>query len=240
MNKKCEICNKEFEPYRSNNKLCGSIECKKINRSNYLKKTYKNVIDNCVECGIEFQKKGTQVTCLSPECVRAKNNRQQRDRNARNRPVKIDIQCKECNIIFTPSRVGNHIKYCSPKCRFNNWFNQPKNKLNYSVQDAIRQGMKGFIHKSKYFEELDFTMEELRTHLESQFEDWMNWNNHGLWHIDHIKPVASFNCTSMEDEEFKECWALTNLRPLKDTENMRKNHYYFKERDDFNENGELN
>ena len=71
-------------------------------------------------------------------------------------------------------------------------------------------------------------MEELRTHLENQFDDWMNWGNHGLWHIDHIIPVASFDFTSMEDEDFKKCWALENLQPLKDTENMRKNHYYNK------------
>ncbi len=233
MKKNCLICNEEFEPYRQNNKLCGSVKCKKINRSNYIKKFYKNVIAKCVECEIEFQKKGTQVTCLSPECVLAKNNRYHRDRNARNRPVKIDIQCKECNTVFTPSSSANHIKFCSTKCRFNSWANQPKNKLNWAVQDAVRKGLrpKIRIRKSKYLNGLDFTMGELRTHLENQFDEWMNWNNHGLWHIDHIKPVASFNFTSMEDEEFKECWSLENLQPLKDTENMRKNHYYFKKKE---------
>lgn len=233
MKKNCVICDAEFEPYRQNNKLCGSVKCKKINRSNYIKKFYKNVIAKCVVCENEFQKKRTQVTCLSPECVLTKNNKYHRDRNARNRPVKIDIQCKECNIIFTPSMVGNHIKYCSPKCRFNNWTNQPKNKLNWAVQDAVRKGLrpKIRIRKSKYLDGLDFTMDELRIHLENQFEDWMNWNNHGLWHLDHIKPVASFNFISMEDEDFKKCWALENLQPLKDTENMRKNNYYSKARE---------
>jgi len=226
--KECVICSAEFEPYRQNNKLCGSIECKKVHVKEYKKKFNKNVIANCVICGIVFQKKGTQVTCLSPECVRVKNNKYHRDRNARNRPVKIDIQCKECNTVFTPNSIAKHIVFCSRKCGFNNWANQPKNKLNWAVQDAVRNGMKNPNWKSKYFEGLDFTMGELRTHLENQFEDWMNWDNHGLWHIDHIRPVASFDFTSMEDEDFKKCWALSNLRPLKDTENMKKNCYYAK------------
>ena len=73
--------------------------------------------------------------------------------------------------------------------------------------------------------------EELKEHLESQFEDWMTWENHGKWHptekrwhIDHIKPqsVLLEDVTSMDDPKFRECWALENLRPLEARENMSK------------------
>jgi len=48
----------------------------------------------------------------------------------------------------------------------------------------------------------------------------MNWGNHGsYWHIDHIRPHSEFKYFSMEDEAFKECWALTNLRPLEAEQN---------------------
>ena len=72
---------------------------------------------------------------------------------------------------------------------------------------------------------------ELEEHLESQFEDWMTWDNHGVchptekrWHIDHIKPqsVLLEGVTSMDDPKFRECWALENLRPLEARENMSK------------------
>jgi hypothetical protein len=33
------------------------------------------------------------------------------------------------------------------------------------------------------------------------------------WQIDHIIPHSTFKYASMEDEEFKKCWALSNLRP---------------------------
>lgn len=56
-------------------------------------------------------------------------------------------------------------------------------------------------------------------HLESQFEPWMTWENYGTaWHIDHRRPVSSFNLP----EQIRECWALSNLRPLSAAENLRK------------------
>lgn len=67
-----------------------------------------------------------------------------------------------------------------------------------------------------------YTTEELKIHLEEQFTDGMSWGNYGQWHIDHIKPVCSFGYISCESEEFKECWSLTNLRPLWAIDNIKK------------------
>jgi hypothetical protein len=54
----------------------------------------------------------------------------------------------------------------------------------------------------------------------------MNWNNHGKgkdkWHIDHIKPVSHFIFESFEDEQFKECWSLSNLEPKWEIDNLKK------------------
>ena len=51
----------------------------------------------------------------------------------------------------------------------------------------------------------------------------MDWNNYGrVWEIDHKKPIASFNINSYEDEDFKECWSLSNLRPLSSHENRSR------------------
>lgn len=82
---------------------------------------------------------------------------------------------------------------------------------------------------------LSYTIEELKLHLESQFKPWMNWNNWGkynsktwndndsttwTWQIDHIVPHSTFKYTSMEDDEFKRCWGLENLRPLSAKQNQ--------------------
>lgn len=82
---------------------------------------------------------------------------------------------------------------------------------------------------------LPYTIDELKIHLESQFEPWMNWNNWGrydakqwkdedkstwTWQIDHIIPQSIFKYSSMEDESFKRCWGLKNLRPLSSKKNI--------------------
>lgn len=75
---------------------------------------------------------------------------------------------------------------------------------------------------------LAYTIEELKLHLESLFEPWMTWSNYGkcsknwddsdtatwTWNIDHIIPQSILPYMSMEDENFKKCWSLENLRPL--------------------------
>lgn len=69
---------------------------------------------------------------------------------------------------------------------------------------------------------LGFTATELRDHLERQFVKGMGWHNIGDWHIDHIVPVSAFTIHSVDDPDFKVCWALTNLRPLWASENQAK------------------
>lgn len=67
-----------------------------------------------------------------------------------------------------------------------------------------------------------YSLEELMNHLKKKFKIGMSWENHGLWHIDHKRPVSSFNFQSFCDQEFKECWALKNLQPLWAKENHIK------------------
>ena len=51
----------------------------------------------------------------------------------------------------------------------------------------------------------------------------MTWDNWGkVWEIDHIKPLSSYKYESIEEDSFKECWSLDNLRPLDKLENIRK------------------
>jgi len=69
---------------------------------------------------------------------------------------------------------------------------------------------------------LDYTIEELKDHLESLFIKGMSWDNYGEWHLDHIIPKSSFKFKDMSDPEFKKCWALDNLQPLWAEDNIRK------------------
>jgi hypothetical protein len=69
---------------------------------------------------------------------------------------------------------------------------------------------------------LGCSFDEVRKYLESKFKDGMTWENHGLygWHIDHIKPCASFDLTN--EIEQRECFHYTNLQPLWAFDNLSK------------------
>lgn len=109
----------------------------------------------------------------------------------------------------------------------------PLIKIRHAVSGSIRGMLKhngSYKRKQSIRNYLPYTIDELKEHLEKQFEPWMNWKNYGgksnikkkTWHIDHIIPHSLFNYTSMNDPLFLKCWALSNLRPLEKKKNMRK------------------
>jgi len=69
-----------------------------------------------------------------------------------------------------------------------------------------------------------FTREKLVLHIENKFSEGMSWEAllRGEIHIDHIRPIASFNINSIEDPDFKACWSLDNLQPLWAKDNLLK------------------
>ena len=52
----------------------------------------------------------------------------------------------------------------------------------------------------------------------------MSWQNHGEWHIDHIRPLASFDLT--DPEERMKAGHYTNLQPLWAKDNLSKGCKY--------------
>ena len=119
-----------------------------------------------------------------------------------------------------------------------------RNRRKTNIYVKLREHMSKSIHKalkkrdgskcSNLFTKfLPYTIDELKLHLESLFEPWMNWGNHGQynekwnnndfstwkWQIDHIVPHSKFNYAAMGDREFQQCWDLKNLRPLSAKQN---------------------
>jgi hypothetical protein len=41
-----------------------------------------------------------------------------------------------------------------------------------------------------------------------------------VWNLDHIIPQSDLPFVSMEEENFKKCWALINLRPYSAKQNL--------------------
>lgn len=69
---------------------------------------------------------------------------------------------------------------------------------------------------------LGCSTQDVIQYLESKFQVGMTWENWGEWHIDHKKPLASFN---LEDEtELAEACHYTNLQPLWAIDNIKKSN----------------
>ncbi len=106
----------------------------------------------------------------------------------------------------------------------------PKGRINNTIHSNIYAALKGKKEGRGWESLVGYTLKDLMKHLESQFEDWMNWDNYGkhriggkkTWEIDHIIPRSKFNYKTAEDPGFKRCWSLGNLQPLNSLENILK------------------
>lgn len=86
---------------------------------------------------------------------------------------------------------------------------------------AIRMALVAADAKSKYFP--GFTGKELKAHILSQLPNGWTIADYGeKWEIDHIIPRSAFDYQSYDDEEYRRCWSLENLRPCCKIENRRK------------------
>jgi hypothetical protein len=80
---------------------------------------------------------------------------------------------------------------------------------------------------NKTLELLGCSVQKLKSHLEKQFLDGMNWDNYGFygWHIDHIKPCSSFDFSDPEQQKI--CFHYSNLQPLWAKDNLCKGSKLF-------------
>lgn len=103
----------------------------------------------------------------------------------------------------------------------------PHRKLRMSMSNAINRSLRynqGNKNGNSWMELVNYTIDELKQHLENQFTEGMSWEKflNGEIHIDHIRPVSSFDITSIDCKDFQECWSLENLQPLWAEDNLKK------------------
>jgi hypothetical protein len=108
--------------------------------------------------------------------------------------------------------------------------------INYKISSHLRkrlsQAIKNHQKSGSAINDLGCSIQELKIYLESKFYHrkinnelmtWNNWSRKG-WHIDHIKPLSSFNLS--DREQFLEACNYTNLQPLWSEENYHKSDSY--------------
>lgn len=99
---------------------------------------------------------------------------------------------------------------------------KPWVKIRHRMSTAIGLSIRGGKSGRSWEGLVGYTLDDLTTHLEALFVEGMTWENCGTWHIDHIRPVSSFDIESTDCDDFRACWALRNLQPLRAHDNQVK------------------
>lgn len=127
---------------------------------------------------------------------------------------KCNIQCK---IYYENNKQLIYQRY-KEKTKQNISF-----KLNTNVHKCINSLFTGRSKTTMYTMYLGYNEEQLKKHFELLFTPEMNWDNYGsVWEIDHIIPKNCFSFESYDDEQFKQCWSLSNIRPILKSDNRSR------------------
>lgn len=118
-------------------------------------------------------------------------------------------QCKNCRQ-KKQNRINNH------------------KSLDYSITRSLSRALKN--NKKGYIWEkvINITLDEMKKHLEKQFDEKMNWNNYGTyWVVDKIIPLSLYvYSTNIITNEFLKAWSLKNFRPYPRKLKNRKKHKF--------------
>lgn len=98
----------------------------------------------------------------------------------------------------------------------------PQYALSIRARNRIRRALNaiGWKKYSTTKELIGCSFEFLKEHIESQFKDGMSWEDRSSFHIDHIRPLSSFDLT--DPEQLRAACHYTNLQPLSPIDNMKK------------------
>ena len=139
---------------------------------------------------------------------------------------KLKVQKKNWDII-NRDKIKDYKK--TNRVKRNSYENNKKKtdiqyKLKSSLRTRLYQSINGNFKAGSAVRDLGCTVEELKQYLESKFLPGMSWDNwtHDGWHIDHIKPLDSFDLT--DRNQLLEACHYTNLQPLWATDNLVKSN----------------
>jgi hypothetical protein len=98
--------------------------------------------------------------------------------------------------------------------------------IQYKIKSNLSRRIRSLINKKEFdiftLKLLGCDLSFFKNYIETKFQDGMNWENYGLygWHLDHIKPCASFDLT--DENQVKNCFHYTNFQPLWAKDNLSK------------------
>lgn len=236
--KVCKVCQEEFPATGEyfHKKITGKYgvvaKCKKC-MSNYTKGNYITHRKKRIEAKRKYQKENHNKVLESNKRSYQKH-RQKRLQEKRIElklyPEKMKQRRKDQYIKHREKRLIDVKNYQTKnkekirKVRSEYTINRYRNDPAFRIKMTLSRRMRGLIKKNgtRTIDLIGCSINDLKKHLESKFIDGMSWENYGRngWHIDHIRPCASFDLTKKKQQKI--CFHYTNLQPLWEADNIRK------------------
>jgi len=142
-------------------------------------------------------------------------NKEWRNKNKRLYRLKNIERLKESSRLWHKNNRDLVNKYTRNK--YNTDINfKLRSNLHNRINDAIYKNVKS----ASTIQLIGCNIDEFKGFIELKFKEGMSWDNHGKWHIDHIKPCASFDLSKKEEQ--RKCFNYKNLQPLWAKENLSK------------------
>ena len=227
LRKECKECRKKLTKiYRDNNKDKIKSDREKFNNNN--KDYFKNYAINNKEALKEYRKEYLEIN-------KEKISESKKDYNKNNRAKsneylkKYRSENKEKLKEYYNNSKENRKEYYEInkdriRIRRNEYFRKRKKddklfKLSCNVRTLVSLAInRKYVKYSKTTEIIGCSFDELKNIIESNFQDWMTWENYGLyngelnygWDIDHIIPLSS----AKSEEDIISLNHYTNLQPL--------------------------
>lgn len=210
----CETCHVEKEIIEF---IGGRKHCKKCNKMKYNERVKKGVFNvlgekECSKC--KEVKNSTEFRIHKSYCKKCENKKTYESRK--------DVQ-------YENNKEYLKEYYKENREQINEWRkeyskNRIKNdnlyKCSLILSKIVRHSLKSKgVDKCKKSEEIiGLSRKDFKIYIESKFEDWMSWENYGLyngelnhgWDIDHIIPISS----ATTEEEIIKLNHYINLQPL--------------------------
>lgn len=217
---------KAYYDRKENGTLCGKCNeiyfthCKKCNKE--IQQKYNDKLKYCKVHNIEYQKH------KCPECSCEMSIDYYYNHIDDKREYNKEYYQNNSNKIIDKS-----VEYARNRRKIDIVY-----KLRRDVSKDILRALKannGSKMGQSILEYLENSFQQMKDHIESTWLPGMSWENHGTyrkdkwndrdpttwtWQIDHIIPQSDLPYASMEDENFKKCWALNNLRALWSKQNL--------------------
>jgi len=233
----CKACikSRSYEPRTEGTKTCSKCgECKDVGEFDRHKRKRDGLSTECKACRSAYHaankdkisKRKSAYYAANKDKIsayRAENKGNIAKRNALYYVANKDTILKQAGEYYVANK-GKILKRVSAYQK-HRYATDPRYALCQRARSAANKAING-LNATGFFRHMPYTRDEFVAHLISTLPpdtDPAEICDGDKWHIDHIRPMASFEFEGGKDgEDWQRCWALANLRMLPAAENMAK------------------